>query len=237
MNKQSNVYTIVYASVMVIVVAAALAFTAMSLKDAQQKNVETDKMKQILASIGVEATADNAKAEYEKYITKESCVIDAKGNPVKGEVFDVNVAAQVKLNAEERKLPVFVAEINGAKKYIIPMYGAGLWGPIWGYISLDDNGSTIYGAYFAHKGETPGLGAEIDKPDFRKKFVGKNFFKDGCFKSVEVLKAGQKSSNKADQVDAITGGTITSQGVSAMIENSFAPYETFFKSLTNNQGE
>jgi Na+-transporting NADH:ubiquinone oxidoreductase subunit C len=154
------------------------------------------------------------------------------------DAFEVNVAAEVKLPAAERKLPVFVATLaDNTTKYIIPMDGAGLWGPIWGYISLDGNGSTVYGAYFAHQGETPGLGAEIDKPKFCEQFVGKNFFKDGVFKAITVEKAGQKPSNGADYVDAITGGTITSQGVSAMIEKSLIPYETFFKSLTNNQGE
>ena len=237
MNKQSNVYTVVYASVMVIVVAAVLAFTAMSLKDKQQENIQVDKMKQILSSIGVEATAETAQDEYSKYITS-TLVLNSNGVEVEGNAFDVNVAAQVKLSAEERVLPVFVATLaDGSTKYIIPMYGAGLWGPIWGYISLDDNGSTIYGAYFAHQGETPGLGAEIDKPAFSGQFVGKEFFKEGEFKAITVEKAGQKPLNGADYVDAITGGTITSQGVSVMISNSFAPYETFFKSLTNNQGE
>lgn len=236
MNKQSNVYTVVYASVMVIVVAAVLAFTAMSLKDKQQENIQVDKMKQILSSIGVEATAETAQTEYAKYITSTK-VINAEGAEVEGDAFKINIAAEIKLPAEERKLPVFVATKDNSVKYIIPMYGAGLWGPIWGYISLDENGSTVYGAYFAHQGETPGLGAEIDKPKFCEQFVGKNFFKDGVFKAITVEKAGQKPSNGADYVDAITGGTITSQGVSAMIEKSLTPYETFFKSLTNNQGE
>ncbi|MBR4119961.1 MAG: NADH:ubiquinone reductase (Na(+)-transporting) subunit C [Bacteroidales bacterium] len=237
MNKQSNVYTVIYASVMVIVVAAVLAFVAMSLAPKQEENIQVDKMKQILSSIGVETTANNVQAEYKKYITS-SFVLNSNGDKVEGEAFNINVAAQVKLPDAERKLPVFVAQVDGnATKYIIPMYGAGLWGPIWGYISLDENGSTVYGAYFAHQGETPGLGAEIDKPAFCNQFIGKNFFKDGEFKSIKVEKVGQKPMNGADYVDAITGGTITSQGVSAMIGNSFAPYETFFKSLTNNQGE
>ena len=231
MNKQSNVYTVIYASVMVAVVAAVLAFTAMSLKGKQQDNIKIDKMKQILASIGVEATTENAQEEYGKYI-KEELVLNSEGKVVGKEAFGIKVAEQVKLPAEERKLPVFVAELeNGSTKYIIPMYGAGLWGPIWGYISLDDNGSTIYGAYFAHQGETPGLGAEIDKPAFSNQFKGKKFFIGGEFKSITVEKVGQKPLNGADYVDAITGGTITSQGVSAMIDNSFAPYKTYLKSL------
>lgn len=237
MNKQSNVYTVVYASVMVVVVAAVLAFTSMSLKSKQNANIEIDKMTQILTSINIEATADNAQAEYKKYV-KETFVINAKGEKVEGDAFGINVAAQVKLPFDERKLPVFVATLqDGSTKYIIPMYGAGLWGPIWGYIALDANGSTVYGAYFAHQGETPGLGAEIDKPDFYEQFIGKNFFKDGEFKTITVEKAGQKPVNGADYVDAISGGTITSQGVSAMINESVTPYEAFFKSLTNNQGE
>ncbi len=233
MNKQSNVYTVIYASVMVAVVAAVLAFTAMSLKDKQQENVDIDKMKQILASIKIESTADDAQEKYKKYITS-SILIDVDGNEVKGkeDPFKVKIAAEVKKNEAERKLPVFIATLaDGSKKYIIPMYGAGLWGPIWGYIALDANGSTVYGAYFAHQGETPGLGAEIDKPNFYKQFVGKNFFKEGEFKPITVMKAGQKPLDGADYVNAITGGTITSQGVAAMIDNSLKPYQKYFESL------
>lgn len=111
------------------------------------------------------------------------------------------------------------------------MYGAGLWGPIWGYLSVDSDGNTVYGTYFAHLGETPGLGAEIEKPKFQKQFKGMHLFINGAFKSIAVEKKGQKPLNGADYVDAISGGTITSKGVQSMLENCLAPYQNFLKSL------
>ena len=116
-------------------------------------------------------------------------------------------------------------------EYIVPVYGAGLWGPIWGYVAFDDNGDTIYGAYFAHQGETPGLGAEIEKPAFSSQFDGKNIFSpDGVFESVAVVKKGQEPEGRP-YVHAISGGTITSQGVQKMLSSSLEPYTNFFKSL------
>lgn len=237
MNKQSNVYTIIYSSVMVIIVAAVLAFAALSLKAPQQRNIEIDKMKQILSSIKVTATADDAQQLYKKYIIG-SKVIDAAGKEIAdADAFNVNVAMQVKLPEAQRQLPIFIAKVeDGSTKYIIPMYGAGLWGPIWGYLSIDSDGKTVYGAYFAHQGETPGLGAEIDKPAFYGQFCGKDLFAGGDeFKSIAVQKAGQKPLNGADYVDAISGGTITSKGVEAMLSNSLKPYETFLKTLQTQQ--
>lgn len=230
MNKQGNTYTIIYAAVMVIVVAAILAFTAMSLKPAQEKNIAIDKMKQILTSVNIPASATDAQALYEKYIT--SMVIDASGKTVEGNAFNINISEEINKPEAERTLPVFICTTdNGERKYILPVYGAGLWGPIWGYISVDTNGSTIYGSYFAHQGETPGLGAEIEKTDFQKQFEGKNLFIDGTFKSIAVEKAGQKPVNGADYVDAISGGTITSKGVQSMLERCLSAYQMFLKSL------
>ena len=231
MNKQSNGYTIIYASVMVVVVAAVLAFASLSLKPQQTKNVEIDKMKQILSSVNISSDATNAQDLYKKYIV-DSYIIDKQGDKIEGNAFDVDVAAQVKLDPDKRELPVFVCRLDdGAEKYIFPMYGAGLWGPIWGYVSVDTDGDTIYGAFFAHQGETPGLGAEIEKPMFSDQYQGKHFFVDGDFKSVAVEKKGQKPVNGAEYVDAISGGTITSKGVQAMMQNSIAPYQNFLKSL------
>ena len=190
MNKQSNTYTIVYASVMVILVAAVLAVTSLSLKDKQTRNIEIDKMKQILSSVHIAATADDAQTLYKKYIV-DSFVLDDRGGHVDGvDAFAVDVAVQVKLPADRRQLPVFVCRLdNGQQKYIVPMYGAGLWGPIWGYLAVDADGNTVYGAYFAHQGETPGLGAEIETEAFSGQFVGKHLFIAGDFKSVAVEKS------------------------------------------------
>ena len=145
------------------------------------------------------------------------------------------MSSEIKKSQQERRLPVFVCEVDGATKYILPVYGAGLWGPIWGYVSLDADGNTIYGAYFSHQGETPGLGAEIAKPKFSDQFRDKKRFKDGEFKSVAVLKKGQKPAAGEDYVDAITGGTITSRGVQSMIMSCLSDYQVFLKNLQNDK--
>ena len=116
-------------------------------------------------------------------------------------------------------------------KYIIPVYGAGLWGPVWGYVAFDADGNTIYGAYFAHQGETPGLGAEIEKPGFSSQFNGKNIFgARGRFESVTVCKPGQEPASGA-WVHGVSGGTITSRGVSTMLRESLEPYTQFLRTL------
>ena len=167
-----------------------------------------------------------------KYIVN-TYVINADGEKIDGvNAFDVNTANQVKKASSDRELPVFVCRLeDGSEKYVIPMNGAGLWGPIWGYVSVDKDGNTIYGAYFAHQGETPGLGAEIEKPMFSDQYKGKHLFIDGEFKSIAVEKKGQKPVDGAEYVDAISGGTITSKGVQDMMKNSLEPYQNFFKSL------
>lgn len=232
MNKQSNTYTIIYIIVLVVVVGTALAFTAISLKPLQQANADADKMRQILASVSIEATDGDVIAAYNEYI-KSSFVVDEAGNVVDGaDAFTVDVAKQSKKTADERLLPVYECTLaNGDVKYILPMYGAGLWGPIWGYVSVDADGTTLYGAYFAHQGETPGLGAEIEKPAFSSQFAGKKLIKNGAFVPVAVVKAGQAPAGDADYVDGISGGTITSKGVGAMIDNCLRPYSAFLESL------
>lgn len=235
MNKQSNVYTLIYIVVLVVVVGAALAFTAISLKDRQQANADADKMRQILASVEISVPNDQIAQAYQKYITS-SFVIDRQGRRVEGaDAFNINVANESKTDADRRLLPVYECHLeNGEVKYILPMYGAGLWGPIWGYVSVDADGSTIYGAFFAHQGETPGLGAEIEKPAFRDQFSGKHLIKDGNFLPVAVVKAGMTPAGDEDYVDGVSGGTITSKGVGAMIDNCLAPYRTFLTSLSSN---
>lgn len=232
MNKQSNVYTIIYIVVLVAVVGAALAFTSMSLKNKQQENINADKMRQILASIHVvPGSASEIISDYDRYIT-DSYLVSTAGSRLDGSAFAVDVAAQSKVAADSRDLPVYQASVDGAVKYILPVYGAGLWGPIWGYVALDADGVTVYGAYFAHQGETPGLGAEIAKTEFSDEFVGKRIFKNGVFEPVAVVKAGQKPAGDQDYVDGISGGTITSKGVSAMLDDCLRPYAPFLQSLS-----
>lgn len=236
MNKQSNLYTLVYIIVLVVLVGTALAFTSISLKDRQQANADADKMRQILASVNVYPEAANIIADYNTYIT-DSYVVDETGARVADapKAFDVNVAAESKLDAGKRLLPVYVCTLaGGEQKYILPLYGAGLWGPIWGYISVDADGSTIYGAYFAHQSETPGLGAEIEKPAFSSQFIGKELIKGDSFLPVAVVKSGQKPSGAEDYVDAISGATITSKGVGAMADNCLAPYAAFLEAAAKS---
>ena len=131
-------------------------------------------------------------------------------------------------------LPVFEAELNGDKYYIIPMSGKGLWGPVWGYLSIGSDGSTIYGSEFGHAGETPGLGAEIVNLSFRRQFEGKALIKNNEYKSVAVVKPGNTLADK-DYVDGISGGTITSNGVNAMLYESVGLYKDFLLKLNAAQ--
>ncbi|MDE6611101.1 MAG: NADH:ubiquinone reductase (Na(+)-transporting) subunit C [Muribaculaceae bacterium] len=241
MNKQGNLYTLIYIVVLVVVVGTALALTSISLKERQEANADADKMRQILASVNVTPARDRDSVigDYEKYIVR-TFVINEHGETVMDapEAFDVNVAAQSKETPSQRELPVYECRLdNGELKYILPMYGAGLWGPIWGYVSVDADGSVIYGAYFAHQGETPGLGAEIVKPAFSSRFKGKHLLKDDRFHPVEVLKRGLAPADDNDYVDAISGGTITSRGVGDMIDNCLSPYSAFLQQLASSNGQ
>ena len=188
-NKQSNVYTIIYIVVLVVVVGCALAVTSMSLRDRQQANIKADTMGQILKSVHITPEADVA-AQFGKLIVGQP-LVSASGEIVSPDgASDVNVAMQIKKPADERQLPVYVCQLpDGSKKYILPCYGSGLWGPIWGYVAFDADGETIYGAYFNQKGETPGLGAEIEKPAFISQFDGKTVFTEGRFQPVDVMKS------------------------------------------------
>ena len=218
MNRYNNVYTIIYASVMVVLVAVLLAFTSQSLRRLQKENEDNDKRQQILRSINVRVAAGEAKATYD-HLIKEAFLVNRQGNRVEGDAF----AADASKAAVGDAYPVFVANVEGQIKYILALYGAGLWGPIWGYFSLNDDRNTVFGADFSHAGETPGLGAEIVTPAFSRQFIGKKIFADRTFKSVAVVKPG-KSAQGQDYVDGISGGTITSQGVDRMLFSSLSGY-------------
>lgn len=224
----------IYSIVLVGVVGIVLSLIYQSLRPTQEENIANDTKRQILAAARITPEKGQSVADlYEEYITA-SYIVNSKGEKIDPEkqAFDVNVGNQVKLPDDQRELPVFECKTTNGLKYIVPVYGAGLWGPIWGYIAFDDNGDTIYGAYFAHEGETPGLGAEIEKPAFSDQFEGKNVFnKEGVLVSVAVAKAGQAPSDR-EYVNAVSGGTITSQGVQKMLEQSLAPYSSFLKNLS-----
>lgn len=239
MNRQSNIYTIIYSVVLVVIVGVVLSVVYQSLRPRQEENIANDTKRQILAAALIVPTeGENIGTLYASHIQK-SYIVNSKGEIVDSSLnpFDINVSQEVKKPAEERMLPVFECSTDAGIKYIVPVYGAGLWGPIWGYIAFDENGDTIYGAYFAHQGETPGLGAEIEKPAFSNQFQGKDIFTpEGAFQSVKVVKNGQEPSEGA-WVHAISGGTITSQGVQKMLQNSLEPYSDFFKKLNTRKEE
>ncbi len=238
MNKNSNTYQILYAAVMVLLVGSLLALIYMALKPKQNENIANDTRKQILSALHIAAPDDSqVKETYEKYIIQD-LLVDLDGNVVdsaKNVAFEVDMKKNVKL--AERQLPVMKCKMDdGSIKYVLPMYGAGLWGPIWGYVAVNDDGNTIYGANFSHEGETPGLGARIADKEFQDEFVDKHLFQEGEFKGVVVLKKGQKSVTGAEQIDALTGATITSLGVSAMLEDCLTPYKAFLMKLQSGGG-
>ncbi|MDE6095108.1 MAG: NADH:ubiquinone reductase (Na(+)-transporting) subunit C [Muribaculaceae bacterium] len=233
MNRQSNTYTIIYSTVLVIVVGVVLSLVYQALRPQQLDNIANDTKRQILASARIVPQSGQTIADLYSSHIKDSYIVNSEGEKIDSDTdpFDVNVSLQIKKPADERLLPVFECDTDNGLKYIVPVYGAGLWGPIWGYLAFDSNGDTIYGAYFAHQGETPGLGAEIEKPAFSDQFEGKDIFSpSGEFMSVAVVKTGKEPAGQA-WVHAVSGGTITSQGVQAMLYNSLEPYSAFFLKL------
>ena len=233
MKRDSNIYIFLYATGLVLVVAVLLAMASTSLRPRQQENVKMEKRLDILKSIGQgeeEYKGDDKQqwvAElFQKYVRSEE-VVNLQGVDL-GEIdaFGLDFKAEL-AKGEEGRFPVFIATLdNGEKKYILPLAGQGLWGPIWGYIALNDDLNTVYGVSFAHKSETPGLGAEIVTQPFRAQFAGKQIFSNGVLSSLQVVKGGGTERN-AHAVDAISGGTRTSKGVEAMLLNSLQAYKAF----------
>jgi Na+-transporting NADH:ubiquinone oxidoreductase subunit C len=234
MKNFSNTYIYIFSIVMVVLVALLLSVAALQLKPFQDKNIEIEKKQNILASVRINSTVKDAVDLYAKYIT-ESFVLNNKGEKQEGvDAFAIDMKTEVGKPAAERKLPVFVGTLeNGVKAYVVPLRGKGLWGPIWGYISLQPDLNTVYGAIYDHQGETPGLGAEITMDWFEDPFRGKTIFKDSTtFVSVKVLKGGAPKDDP-HAVDAISGGTITSKALEAMLDSCLVQYKTYF--ITNRQ--
>ena len=220
MNTNKNSYTFIYASVMVIIVAFLLAFVSSVLKPIQQKNVELDKKKQVLAALNI--FEKDAEAAYATYVKADQLLATDGSVAAENGGFAVENSA---VNAEN--LPLYVCEVEGETKYVLPLYGAGLWGPIWGYVALNADKETIYGVYFSHAGETPGLGAEItNREKFQVPFIGKKALNADNEVVISVVKNG-KVQNPETEVDGISGGTITSQGVDAMLKSSIGLYKAF----------
>jgi Na+-transporting NADH:ubiquinone oxidoreductase subunit C len=229
MDVNKNSYTFGFAAIMVIVVATLLSVAAISLKPFQDKNVELEKKQNILNSVGIEVEREAAAEAYELYIS-ESFVVNHLGERVEGDAFILDLAKEIKKEVEAQVFPIFINEKDGVKLYILPMRGKGLWGPIWGYVALQEDLNTVFGAVFDHKGETPGLGAEIKDSKFQAPFSGKTIYEGESLVSIEVVKGGA-SEGDMHGVDGISGGTITSDGVTDMLQERLSRYVPFFEEL------
>ena len=234
MNRDSNAYTFGFAAAMVVVVASVLAFTASSLKDLQQENVRKEKMQNVLATIGIEIDRDGAEALFNKHITSQLALrndgtVDESVDPFSG----IKLALELKKEPTQQRFPLYLADVEGASYFIIPLRGAGLWDAIWGYIALQSDRNTIKGAVFDHKAETAGLGAEITQQWFMDRFVGEKVFDNvGKLVGISVSKTNNdpKDLDKNDhEVDAISGATITGDGVSDMIIERLTHYQPYLE--------
>lgn len=229
MKHFSNRYIYLFSAGLVIVVAIVLSMAATLLKPIQEKNLEVEKKRSILESINIPADRSNAEELFSRYIT-DSYVIDYKANRRESvEAFGVVMKVEQKKPLDQQSLPLYFASADdGSGLVILPLEGKGLWGPIWGYVSLKEDMNTIYGIMFDHKGETPGLGAEINQTPFEGQFIGQKLFQDGKFVSVKVQKSNEQPVEN-HSVDAISGGTITSKGLEQMLFDCIVKYEEYFK--------
>ena len=223
-DTDNNAYIVLYSTVMVVIVATLLALAALGLQKRQYENELNEKKKSILLSLyagdaqkqGVAAEELIQTVKYEDVI--DAYVVDNTGARVEGEeVF--TLLNDLPTAFADGKFPIFEAKDG---RVVIPVTGMGLWGPVWGYVALEKDMNTVAGIIMAHKGETPGLGDEIATAKYQAKFVGKTIFEGNKFVSVTLRKGGAK--DPAHEVDAITGGTKTSDGVSAMLRNSLENY-------------
>jgi len=231
----SNRYIFIYATVMVVIVAVILSTIATVLKPYQDANVKLEKVQNILASVNIESTKSNAFTLFDEHI-KTQYVIRHDGSYAEGNAFEVDMKAELRKSIEDREMPLIIAEDKTSKKnYIIPLYGGGLWGPLWGYVALQEDFNTINGVILDHQGETPGLGAEISMPFFENQFKGKKIFDQNMqFVSVAVLKGGN-TQNNPHAVDGISGGTITSDGVTDMFKENISFYMNYYEKNIKNK--
>ena len=232
----SNSYTIIFSIILVLVVGSLLAFFANATKEMRDNNDKVKTQMDILSAMGVDSDRTNATETFNQYI-KQQFVIEGEKVTEDKEAYLINIKKELD-NAKQglvQKLPLFVGEKDGKKIYIVPVRGNGLWDAIWGYIALNDDLKSINGVYFDHKGETPGLGANITESFFKDDFKGEMLFDaSGNYKSVEISKSNGDPNNedKTDnQVDAISGATITGNGVGAMLNSGIKLYLPYFETL------
>ena len=246
MDTNNNIYTVVYTAIIVVVVAGILAAAATFLKPSQQANIKAETISQMLQAAQFETAGLNNVQKLDKYAEEidRAFTVDASGAKVrdldvsrKGIELVDNLKAQNYAIAGkpgyEPQLPVYILK-NGVT--IVPVYGAGLWGPVWGYLAIEPDGCTIKGAYFDHESETAGLGSRIkDDPAFRAQFVGRKIAW-GTEKQFAIVKGGAPE-DADNAIDAITGATMTSKGLDAAINTWLAAYEPYFAAGNNAEEE
>ncbi|MGP1992616.1 Na(+)-translocating NADH-quinone reductase subunit C [Zobellia laminariae] len=244
-NTDKNSYTIIFAAVMVVIVGSILAFMSSSLKDRITENERFEKQQNILYAMGVDdnvdegsvnfVSTDKVEGEFKTYI-KEQLIIEGDKITENDEAYLIDMKKQMALasKGETPKLPLMIGEKDGKKYYIIPMYGKGLWDAIWGFIALDDK-MVVQGVYFDHKGETPGLGANIKQRYFMDDFTGESILKGTEYAGIAVAKGNNDPLNNIkddNEVDALAGATITGNGVSAMIKESLQLYKDYLQTVS-----
>jgi len=235
-NKDSNIFTFLFATIMCVVVAGLLSVLDSGLKKDIKLNQSAKKQINILSAINIDSDRSDVMKLFNEYIVG-AVVINADGEKIDTlnsieDALLVDIKKQYRdksLDIKDKKFPLFIAKKDSQTYYITPVIGTGLWGPIWGFLGFKDDGNTIYGASFDHKTETPGLGAEIRETFFEETFIDKKILKNGEFVSIEVVKGGVK--DPMHQVDGITGGTITSDGVTDMLKENVVIYDKYFKKL------
>ncbi|WP_107038825.1 NADH:ubiquinone reductase (Na(+)-transporting) subunit C [Brumimicrobium mesophilum] len=232
-NKDANGYTFAFSIILVIVVGVILSSLSIGLGPLKKANVEVKKKMNILSALGVESTRKDGSDKYEQFVN-DSYVISHNGVlqenlPEEKQAFSLDVQKQFRdktIKLEDRLYPIFEAEKEGEILYVLPVVGKGLWGPIWGFIALADDFETIVGTSFDHKGETPGLGAEISQSFFENRYNGEKIANNGSFTEIKVVQNG--SGFEDQKVDGITGGTITSKGVEKMVNETMEVYYKYF---------
>jgi len=243
-NTESNVYTILFATGMVVIVGTLLAFLAASLKEKITENKRIEKQQNILYAMGVNENDESSVefvsknivgSEFSKYITKQLVINGTEAvEDENAYLIDIKKeAAAAKVKGYQRKLPLFVGNKEGVEYYIIPVRGKGLWDAIWGYVAID-NQLVVQGVFFDHAGETPGLGSNIKERFFMDDFKGEHFLDGDLFKGISVSKGNSdpKNLDKTDfEVDAIAGSTITGDGLAAMLKKDLKLYLPYLKTL------
>ncbi|AXT51010.1 Na(+)-translocating NADH-quinone reductase subunit C [Aquimarina sp. BL5] len=246
-NTDKNSYTIIFAVAMVVVVGSILAGISSVLKPNITANKITEKQQNILFAMGISDTedpnefvpAEKAQELFDKYVGDEQYIITGNSADKTTDAFNIEVKKEndkVKQDPNyERKMPLFIGKKDGQEFYVVPMRGNGLWDAIWGYVSLDKQFKTVKGAFFDHKGETPGLGANIKEAYFRDDFIGESILDaSGNYKGITVKKGNgdPKNVRKDDNaVDAMAGATITGDGVTAMVKKGIKMYQPYFETL------